>query len=167
MKRWKRGSRLKLFTKISTKTLLTTLLLSTKLSHARRDSEPVFVEDPRSQTVEDMSSVALTCRANGTPEPVITWHKKNKRTRSWQKLTSEIVDGTAHVFEGDLDFLSVSKGGRRTKNHSDDGEYRCVATNSMGSVHSQSAKLTVACKYDRNLTKPNFHEQKLNFSYFF
>ena len=121
------------------------LTLITNLHAKRHNSLPNFYEDPRSQTVEDMSSVALTCRANGIPKPKITWQKRNSKTGNWQVLDNKYVDGTAMVFEGDLDFIAVSKGGRRGE-YSDDGEYRCLAKNIMGEVESQPARLTVACK---------------------
>ena len=125
---------------------LTILLTLIANYHARRqNSLPIFTEDPRSQIVEDMSSVALTCRANGIPKPKITWQKKNSKTGNWQLLDDKYVDGTVTHFEGDLDFAVASKGGRRGK-YSDDGEYRCIAKNIMGEVESQPARLTVACK---------------------
>ena len=144
MKRYKHRPRLKTTNYLTILFLTVSIYLST-VATARKSKKPVFVEDPRSQTVEDLSSVSLICRANGIPSPQITWQKKIDN--QWVILNNGIVDGTAIVDGGDLNFLSVSKGGKRGQ-FSDDGEYRCIADNGVGSpVASKSAELIVACKY--------------------
>ena len=77
------------------------------------------------------SSVTFLSDANGVPEPTFSWTK----------------DGSA-VTANDRIRLSADNKVLRITNvkRTESGEYRCVATNSVGTVNSNAATLTVHCK---------------------
>ena len=81
------------------------------------------------QTVMIGNSVEFECQAVGDPEPTVKWSK---------------VDGSlaAHI---------MVKGGMlriQQVTEADAGQYRCTATNDVGSVQSQVV-LNVQCEYKR------------------
>ena len=77
------------------------------------------------------SSVTFSCDANGVPEPTFSWSK----------------DGSAVTADNRISLSADNKQLSLTNvNRTDSGEYRCVATNSLGTVNSNVATLTVLCK---------------------
>ena len=77
------------------------------------------------------SSVTFSSDANGVPEPTFSWTK----------------DGSAVTANDRISLSADNKELRLTNvNGTDSGEYRCVATNSVGTVNSNAATLTVHCK---------------------
>ena len=77
------------------------------------------------------SSVTFSSDANGVPEPTFSWTK----------------DGSAVTANERINFLADKKQLRITNvTGTDSGVYRCVATNSVGTVNSNAATLTVHCK---------------------
>ena len=88
------------------------------------------------------SSVTFSSDANGVPEP----------TFSWTKDGSAVTVNNRIRFSVDNKQLSLTNVNRR-----DSGEYRCVATNSVNTVNSNAAMLTVHCKktFTHFLFKPN------------
>ena len=77
------------------------------------------------------SSVTFSCDANGIPEPTFSWSK----------------DGSAVTADNRISLSADNKQLSLTNvNRTDSGEYRCVAANSVGSVNSNVATLTVLCK---------------------
>ena len=88
------------------------------------------------------SSVTFSCDANGVPEPTFSWSK----------------DGSAVTADNRISLSADNKQLSLTNvNRTDSGEYRCVATNSVGTVNSNVATLTVLCKktFTYFLFKPN------------
>ena len=90
------------------------------------------------------SSVTFSSDANGVPEP----------TFSWTKDGSAVTANDRIVLSADHKELSITN-----MNRTDSGEYRCVATNSVGTVNSNAATLTVECKniFTHFLLMPNFY----------
>ena len=74
------------------------------------------------------SSVTFSSDANGVPEP----------TFSWSKDGSAVTADNRIRLSADNKELSLSN-----VNGTDSGEYRCVAANSVGTVNSNAATLTV------------------------
>ena len=74
------------------------------------------------------SSVTFSSDANGVPEP----------TFSWTKDGSAVTADNRIRLSADSKELSLSN-----VNGTDSGEYRCVAANSVGTVNSNAATLTV------------------------
>ena len=88
------------------------------------------------------SSVTFSSDANGIPEPTFSWSK----------------DGSAVTASDRIRLSANSKQLSITNvNGTDSGEYRCVATNSVRTVYSNAATLTVHCKktFTHFLLKPN------------
>ena len=77
------------------------------------------------------SSVTFSSDANGVPEP----------TFSWTKDGSAVTANDRICLSADNKELSITN-----VNRTDSGEYRCVASNSVGTVNSNAATLTVHCK---------------------
>ena len=74
------------------------------------------------------SSVTFSSDANGVPEP----------TFSWTKDGSAVTADNRIRLSADNKELSLSN-----VNGTESGEYRCVAANSVGTVNSNAATLTV------------------------
>ena len=74
------------------------------------------------------SSVTFSSDANGVPEP----------TFSWSKDGSAVTADNRIRLSADNKELSLSN-----VNGTDSGEYRCVAANSVGTINSNAATLTV------------------------
>ncbi|XP_014065781.1 peroxidasin isoform X2 [Salmo salar] len=87
---------------------------------------PVFTNAPRDVTVESGTDVQIPCRAQGQPEPVLTWNKDGIQVTE---------SGKFHIApEG---FLEVKDVGL-----ADGGRYECVARNPIG-YQSATMVLTV------------------------
>lgn len=100
------------------------------------NSAPVFSTQPSGKTVTAGQSVSFTAAASGTPAP----------TFQWQKGGVAINGATNSSFS----IASVAAG--------DAGDYTVVATNSVGSVTSNVATLTVSA----GATAPAFTTQPAN-----
>ena len=77
------------------------------------------------------SSITFSSDANGVPEP----------TFSWTKDGSAVTANDRIRLSADNKELSITN-----VNRIESGEYRCVATNSVETVNSSAATLTVHCK---------------------
>ena len=89
------------------------------------------------------SSVTFSSDANGVPEPTFSWTK----------------DGSAVTANDRISFLADDRQLRVTNViGADSGVHRCVATNSVGTVESNAATLTVHCEkmFTHFLVKPNY-----------
>ena len=94
--------------------------------------QPEFTEHPQSHTKVQGSSVTFSSNADGVPIP----------TFSWTKGGSAVTANNRISLSADDKQLSLTNVNYRT----DSGEYRCVAANSVGTVNSNAAMLTVHCK---------------------
>ena len=93
--------------------------------------QPEFTEHPLSHTRVQGSSVTFSSNANGVPIPTFSWTK----------------DGSAVTANDRISLSAENKHLTITNvNGTDSGEYRCVAANSVGTVNSNAATLTVTCK---------------------
>ena len=77
------------------------------------------------------SSVTFSSDANGVPEPTFSWTKDGSAVAADNRIS----------LSADNKVLSITN-----VNREESGEYRCVATNSVETVNSNAATLTVHCK---------------------
>ena len=75
--------------------------------------------------------MTLSCNVDGQPEPTISWTKDG----------SAISNNSRISLSDDNKQLNIAK-----VNVTDSGEYRCVATNSLGNATSNATTLNVQCK---------------------
>ena len=95
--------------------------------------QPAFTTHPKShQTSREGVSITFSSDADGIPEPTFSWAKDGSAVTANCDRISLSPDNKE---------LSLTNVSRR-----DSGEYRCVATNSVGKVNSNAASLTVHCK---------------------
>jgi len=119
------------------------------LSLALPSKNPRITEGPTDVLVQKNKPASLTCKAEGSPPPVIEWYKDGEKVR--------ITDNRIILPNGTLYFLTVqsgdngkdrtagASGGPRGKGaESDVGTYLCVAKNEAGRTKSQSALLSLA-----------------------
>ena len=98
---------------------------------------PTISEHPKNAVVAKGFPVTLKCKADGDPEPKVTWWKDGTR------VVTAHPDNKIHrvlLPSGFLFFLKAVS----TKRESDSGTYWCEATNIHGTARSQNATLTVA-----------------------
>ena len=94
--------------------------------------QPEITIHPQSVTKTEGESVTLCCTATGNPEPTMSWTTNGSPIRSNVRIS--LSDDKTK-----LTFTNVKR--------TDSGEYRCVATNSLGNVSSNVATLDVQCEY--------------------
>ena len=92
------------------------------------------------------SNVTLSCNVDGQPEPTISW------TMNGSPLNTS-VNSRRISLSGDNKQLTVTNVHR-----TDNGEYRCVANNSLGHASSNAAALSVQCKNTFCLVGSNIYE---------
>ena len=78
----------------------------------------------------------FNCTVDGNPEPSIDWTKDNVALDI--AADSDLRESNS----GKVHFLEI-----QNVHRSDEGHYRCVANNSIGSATSQAGSLSVHCKY--------------------
>ncbi|XP_065557817.1 roundabout homolog 2-like [Artemia franciscana] len=96
-----------------------------------------ITEHPVDTTVPRNDPVTLQCKAEGNPDPVITWFKDG------ETIFPNSGDSRSHRIllpGGALFFLAVT----HSRRESDSGVYWCLARNSVGSARSKNATLIVA-----------------------
>ena len=93
--------------------------------------QPEFTAHPQSQTLVEGSSVIFPSDANGVSEPIFSWTKDGSSVTANNRIS----------LSADNKQLSLTN-----VNRTDSGEYRCLAANSVGTVNSNAATLTVHCK---------------------
>ena len=75
--------------------------------------------------------MTLSCNTTGNPSPILSWTKDGV----------SIGDNKGVIFSGDNETLSITN-----VNRTDSGNYRCVASNSLGDETSNAAKVDILCK---------------------
>ncbi|XP_039276469.1 Down syndrome cell adhesion molecule-like protein Dscam2 [Nilaparvata lugens] len=95
---------------------------------------PVFVEEPPPWLdVSNSTGVVLSCKAHGTPSPVIRWLDQSDKEVTHLPRIREILHN------GSLYLPPFSGENFRPDVHST--SYRCLATNSVGTIVSRECKL--------------------------
>ena len=91
------------------------------------------------------TDVTLSCNFDGQPEPTISW------TMNGSPLNTSVNSRIS--LSGDKKQLTITNVHR-----TDSGEYRCVASNSLGNATSNAAALSVQCKNTFCLVGSNIYE---------
>ena len=102
--------------------------------------KPVFSIHPKSISAyldEGVAIVTLSCQARGAPRPVIGWLRNNSTVKNGIVIQNGSISTLKLVF---------------TKTTEEPADYRCVASNSMGSTVSTGATVTI---FKRNPTTPD------------
>ncbi|XP_071806287.1 roundabout homolog 2-like isoform X1 [Asterias amurensis] len=108
----------------------------------REDVQPTITEHPENVVVPKNAPARLNCRAEGKPEPSISWLKDG--------YPMDMSTGSSHITlldTGEMLFLSVSR--------LDVGTYQCIAENRAGATRSRNATLEVAFLRDDFRTDPS------------
>ncbi|XP_022095889.1 roundabout homolog 2-like [Acanthaster planci] len=108
----------------------------------REDVPPSITEHPQNVVVPKNEPARLDCRAEGRPEPSISWLKDG--------YAMDMSTGSGHITlldTGAMLFLTVSR--------LDVGTYQCVAINRAGTARSNNATLEVAFLRDDFRTDPS------------
>ena len=99
----------------------------------QQTDHPVFIKNPESKAKKEGSNVTFSCNATGNPAPTFSWTK----------------DGLA-ITSSDNPRISLSLNNKKLTitnlTKTDGGEYTCVATNSVKTIKSNAATLSVQCK---------------------
>ena len=98
--------------------------------------KPGFTAYPQNQTVREGDTVTLFCNATGNPKPSISW--------TIDGLTMNINVHPRIGLSSDNKQLTVRNVNRTDSHH----KYRCLATNSIGTITSYATSLTVQCECD-------------------
>ena len=97
----------------------------------RVTDQPKITAQPQNKTPTEGENVTLSCNATGNPTPSISW------TKDGSALNSPRIS-----LSSDSKELTITN-----VNRSDNGQYRCVANNSIAaSVTSDAATLCAQCK---------------------
>jgi len=104
---------------------------------------PQFTKQPRTTIYDTMSTqtlVTFNCEAAANPLPTYSWFV----WRDQRRLPVNLTDQSKTVTNGRLTILKPDQ----TK---DNGDYQCMARNSLGAVLSDWASLSFACEYVENI----------------
>ena len=98
---------------------------------------PEFISSPQNVTVIEEQNVNLTldCTVYGNPTPDVKWTKDGHDLSENQRIN--VSD-----FKGNTSSLTITNIVR-----GDEGQYRCVANNSVNATTSAPGKLIVNCEY--------------------
>ncbi|XP_078603628.1 cell adhesion molecule DSCAM-like isoform X2 [Branchiostoma floridae x Branchiostoma japonicum] len=89
---------------------------------------PVFIIHPVDTSANLYDTAQLTCRAQGSPAPTITWYKDSSLLTTSDRIT----------FSQDNELLTITNVQR-----TDQGAYYCEASSSLGTVRSNGGTLDV------------------------
>ena len=93
--------------------------------------QPKIKVHPKAETTTEGNNLTLFCNATGNPVPTISWTKDESPLSSNSRISLS-----------DDERLTITN-----VNRTDSGEYRCVASNSLGNDTSSGATLNIQCKY--------------------
>ena len=96
--------------------------------------QPEITTDQESTVVTEGGNLLLTCNATGSPTPSLSWTKDGSHINASGDSRISITEQRTR--------LSIT-----TVSRSDDGQYRCVARNSLGNATSNAKTVNVQCKY--------------------
>ena len=98
-------------------------------SYVEVQQAPVFYLEPsdESRIVGDSSDIALVCNATSWPDPQFRWYYKSDNESNFKLL----INRTGSILQVE------------SPTESDVGSYRCEAWNSVASIFSQSARISV------------------------
>ena len=100
---------------------------------------PVFILHPEANTTNLMGDAELSCTANSIASVIFSWQKLINNT--WEPLpssTSLFVENTTFsstIYNSTIRSIFIQQ--------SDEGSYRCIASNSAGTSISDDATITV------------------------
>lgn len=129
-------------TGLSMNSLLMSIITFFGLSSAEKPTgtAPQFIQPLESVEVSEGAAVKLACTVKGTPQPTIEWFKDGKPLKTSKRMKDD--------FDGEVVSLSFTEA-----DLDDEGDYKCVAQNELGSA-SCTAELLV----NEPATKPEFTE---------
>ena len=84
---------------------------------------------------EQNRNLTLNCTVNGIPTPDVKWTKDGIDISEKQRISVSNFSGDT----SSLTIINIERG--------DEGQYRCVANNSVNITTSSPGKLTVNCEY--------------------
>ena len=93
--------------------------------------QPEITAHPQNKTRIEGDNVTLSCNVDGNPVPTISWTRDGSPVNTSARIS----------FSADKKQLTITN-----VNRTDRGEYRCVASNRVGSDTSNAADLVVQCK---------------------
>jgi len=94
--------------------------------------QPEIAAHPQNKTRIEGDNVTLSCNVDGQPVPIISWNRNGYPVN---------ISGRVSISD-DKKQLTITNVKR-----TDNGNYRCVANNSLGNSTSNAATLNVQCKY--------------------
>lgn len=96
------------------------------IRHGDVDTLPIFTQQLKDLRCCDGDSVRLECHVEGKPEPQIVWQKDGKEL-------NETSDDFTTNYDGERATLTIKR-----VYPEDEGEYVCIASNSIGETISSA-----------------------------
>ena len=96
---------------------------------------PKFLKQPSGDTKSEGQSVSLECQIEGKPKPTVTWLKDGVEVNS---TGDSRITASNNLNTWTLAITQL--------NRNDEGSYTCQANNSLQTITSATANLTVICK---------------------
>ena len=93
--------------------------------------QPEIAAHPQNTTRIEGDTVTLSCNATGNPLPTISWTRNGSPVTASGRIS----------FSDDKKQLTITN-----VNRTDSGEYRCVASNELGSDTSNASTVDIQCK---------------------
>ena len=94
--------------------------------------QPKITVQPQGKTKTEGDNLTLSCNTTGNPVAKISWTRNGTAVNSSGRIS----------FSADNKQLTITNVSR-----TDNGEYRCVARNSLGNDTSNTAKVDIQCNY--------------------
>lgn len=96
---------------------------------------PKITARPQVKTTTEGDNVTLSCNTTGNPVPTISWTINGSPV--------DTGDNPRISFSGRKQQLIITNVSR-----TDSGEYRCMASNSLGNDTSNASPVDIQCKYN-------------------